>query len=192
MRCVVALIITTSREPSRRARSFVNDLVRVIPESLKFNRGKATYKDLALLVKRHNSRGVLMVMERKGNPSVLAYLTPEGTQASLKTRYMILIRSLKLLREIPEAQIPFNVAGLLVDAGKIPQGLPHDVCDALIEIFNPNLFPERNTPTEALELVITGNEDGVNVSFYCTTTGRPCGPTFKVLKVIKTEESKIE
>lgn len=188
MRCVVALIITTSREPSRRTRSFVNDLVRVVPNSFKFNRGKATYKDLALLVKRRNSRGVLIVMERKGNPSALAYLTPEGIQTSLKRRYVILISSLKLLREIPESQTPFNVSGLLLNVSKIPQGLPRDVCDALIEIFNPNLHLEGSTSTEVLELIIAGDENSVNVSFYCTSTGRPCGPAFNVLKIIKVEK----
>ncbi|MEM0014061.1 MAG: hypothetical protein QXS42_07345 [Zestosphaera sp.] len=187
---MATLIITTSREPSRRTRSFVNDLVRVVPNSLRFNRGKATYKDLALLVKRQNSRGVLMVMERKGNPSALKYLIPGSGQASLKTRYVVLIRSLKLLREVHEAQTPFNVDKLLLNASRTTlQGLLHEVYEVFTEIFNPELTSERVASTEAIELIIAGNGDDVNVSFYCTSTGRPCGPMFRVLKVIKADES---
>lgn len=183
------LIITTSREPSRRTRTLVNELRRVIPNTIKFNRGKATYKDLALLTKRYNSQGILIILEMKGNPSMLMYLVPmEGYNALMK-RYLITLKSVKLLREMQGAQMPYNVKELLLNASKVPHGLPQEVGEVITEIFKPALTLSGNDPASSLELVITGCEDSAEVSFYCVLTGRPCGPLLTISKVVRVEES---
>lgn len=177
-----SLIITTSREPSRRTRSFVNDLIRVVPNSIKFNRGKATYADLAVIAKRSSSHGILMILEKKGNPSALAYLVPENT-ANLVRKYLLLISSLKLLREVKDHQIPYNIKRLVFNFSKLPQGFPQKVCEVLIEIFRPTLVQVSEELHEVIELRVIGGEDYASVLFYCSSTGRICGPTFNVTKV---------
>ncbi len=181
------LIITTSREPSRRTRSLVNELKIVIPNAIKFNRGKATYRDLALLTKRYNSQGVLIILEMKGNPSTLMYLVPAEGYNALMKRYLITLKSVKLLRETRGAQMPYSVKELLLDASKVPHGLPQEVGEAITEIFKPALTSSVDDPAGSLELVITGCEDGAKVSFYCVLTGRPCGPLLTISKVVKVE-----
>ncbi len=177
-----SLIITTSREPSRRTRSFVNDLVKVVPNSIRFNRGKATYEDLATIAKRYSSRGVLMILEKKGNPSALAYLIPESI-TSLTRRYVVLISSLRLLREIKDHQTPYNVRKLVLNFSKVPQGFPQRVCEALIEIFAPTLVQAPEESPDVVELKVAGDENSVFVTFYCSSTGRICGPAFSVLRI---------
>ncbi|MEM3923121.1 MAG: hypothetical protein QXZ48_02360 [Zestosphaera sp.] len=178
-----SLLITTSREPSRRTRSFVNDLVRVVPNSIKFNRGKATYEDLAAITKHYSSHGVLMVLEKKGNPSALTYLVP-GDTTNLVKKYLMLMSSLKLLREIRGHQIPYNVKKLVLNFSRVPQGFPQRVCEVLIEIFRPALIHESTEPTEAIELEVTGNENIASIAFYCSSTGRACGPAFNITKIL--------
>ncbi len=176
-----SLLITTSREPSRRTRSFVNDLVKVIPNSIKFNRGKATYKDLATIMRLHSSYGALMVLERKGNPSALAYMILRNTK-DLTRKYLILISSLKLLREIKGHQIPYNVKKLALNFSKVPQGFPQRVCEVLIEVFRPVLVEESEGLADAVVLEVSGDENMASVVFYCSSTGRACGPAFNVVK----------
>ncbi|MEO3993789.1 MAG: hypothetical protein QN229_05765 [Desulfurococcaceae archaeon TW002] len=177
-----SLLITTSREPSRRTRSFVNDLIKVIPNSIKLNRGKATYEDIAAIAKRYFSYGVLIVLEKKGNPSALAYLVPAST-ASLTRKYLVLISSLKLLREIRDHQIPYNMRKLVLNFNRVPQGFPQRVCEVLIEIFRPALVQESVEFPEIVELKVSGDENSVSVAFYCFSTGRACGPAFNVTKI---------
>jgi len=176
-----SLLITTSREPSRRTRSFVNDLVKVIPNSIKFNRGKATYEDLTTVMRLHSSYGVLMVLERKGNPSALAYLVLGGAK-DLVRKYLVLISSLKLLREIRGHQIPYNVRKLALNFSKVPQGFPQRVCEVLVEVFRPVLVEESEGLSDAIELEVTGDENAASIAFYCSNTGRVCGPAFNVVK----------
>lgn len=184
-----SLLVTTSREPSRRTRSFVNDLTRVVPNSVKFNRGKATYEDLATVAKRYSSHGVLMVLERKGNPSALAYLVP-GNTTNLIRKYLVLISSLKLLREIRGHQTPYNVGKLILNFSRVPQGFPQRVCEVLIEIFRPTLVQETIELPEAVELEVTGSENIAFATFYCSSTGRACGPAFSVTKIYYSATSK--
>lgn len=184
-----SLLVTTSREPSRRTRSFVNDLIKVVPDSIRFNRGKATYEDLAAIVKHRFSRGVLMVLERKGNPSALAYLVP-GDATDLIRKYLVLISSLKLHREIKDHQTPYNVGRLVLNFSRVPQGFPQRVCEVLVEIFRPMLVQESVEFPEAVELEVTGSESSASVAFYCSSTGRACGPTFSVTRIYYSSTSK--
>ncbi len=177
-----SLLITTSREPSRRTRSFVNDLTKVIPNSIKLNRGKATYEDIAAVARRYSSYGVLMILEKKGNPSALTYLVPRGTE-SLTRKYLVLMSSLKLLREIREHQIPYNMRKLVLNFSRVPQGFPQRVCEVLIEIFKPTLIEESTELPEVVELKVSGDENSVSVAFYSPSTGRACGPAFNITRI---------
>ena len=176
------LIITTSREPSRRTRSFLKDLVQTIPASIKFNRGKATLQDLASIARRRGAYGVLIVLERKANPSALLYTepTPEG----LERKVLLKIWSVSLIREIPDCQRPIGIDKLILNTRSVPEeGLAGEAADALALIFRPILTDKEIL--DAVEMIVGEGEKGVKISFICTSTGRPCGPRFTVLKVVR-------
>ncbi len=178
------LIITTSREPSRRTRSFIKDLVKAIPNSLKLNRGKATYEDLARIALNKNAYGVLMTLEMKGNPSALSFWSLNRETNTLVKRVLIQIKSVKLLREIPGSQQPFNVRFLRIPSLNVGSGLPYETLNALIEIFKPEISDEGN-PIGSIDLIVGGDSKEASVLFLCSSTGRPCGPQFKVVKVVR-------
>lgn len=180
------LIITTSREPSRRSRSFIKDLARVIPNSLKLNRGKATYEDLARIAINKNAYGVLMTLEMKGNPSALSFWSLNRDSNTLVKRILIQIKSVKLLREIPSSQQPLNIKFLRVSSPNVGSGLPYETLNALIEILKPKITAdlEENT-VNSVDLIVGGDSKEASVLFLCSSTGRPCGPQFKVVKVVR-------
>ncbi len=65
------VLITTSRRPSPRTRSFIKDLVSLIPGAMKINRGHLTMEELTLLALSKGCDRLVVVGERKGNPSII-------------------------------------------------------------------------------------------------------------------------
>jgi U3 small nucleolar ribonucleoprotein protein IMP4 len=174
------LLVTTSREPSRRTRSFVKDLVPAIPHAVRVNRGKATYSELAVRATSLGAYGVLIVLERKGNPSALLYAEPEGLQ--LRKLFLLKISGVSLLREIPSSQHPYGLRELVLVPQTVPKGLPEVVSGYLVESLKPRLVEKPEG--RCVELKVLGGGDSTLVSFICTTTDRECGPRFTVTKVV--------
>jgi len=174
------LIITTSREPSRRTRSFVKELTLAVPHSIKFNRGKSTLIDLKNIAVSKNAYGLLMIYEIKANPSALVYYRVSDVE--LKRIYLLKIASVRLGREIREYQKPLGIKSLVMSPVNLGSGLPILAAEAIVEIFKPSLY-QGDPPLRAVEVVLVGNSNGMDVSFICTSSERPCGPSFKVMSV---------
>jgi len=179
----MSLIITTSREPSRRTRSFVKDLITTIPNTVRVNRGKSTLSDLRNVMISHRARGVLIIYERRGNPSALTYFTDVNGKL---TRVLLLkITSIKLSREISGYQKPVNVSRLVINEDEVPNGLPSEVANAFVTIFNTQLVSGGVKYYDAVEVKLVGESNHVKVSFICVGSGRVCGPQLGVSKVVK-------
>lgn len=75
------MLITTSRKPSKRTRSFCQYLTRVF-DSEYFNRGKMSMHDIFL--KLHNSKYlyILVVYELNGNPSKMTFFNKESKECA--------------------------------------------------------------------------------------------------------------
>jgi len=67
----VEVILTSSRDPSTRVRSFLNGLEFMIPSSLKINRGRRSISGVIEASNILGARLLLVVSSRKGNPSKL-------------------------------------------------------------------------------------------------------------------------
>lgn len=68
------MLITTSRKPSQRTRSFGRALERVLP-SRYLNRGKMSLREVFLKAKELDFDSLIVISERKGNPSRLDFFT---------------------------------------------------------------------------------------------------------------------
>jgi U3 small nucleolar ribonucleoprotein protein IMP4 len=87
------LLITTSRRPSKRTRSFIKDLALIFG-GVKFNRGKYSLEEL--IARLGDEDRLVVVDTKKGNPSRMRIY---GKHGLLKT---YLIRKVKLLREFKD------------------------------------------------------------------------------------------
>jgi len=91
------ILITTSRKPGRRTRSFCKDLQRALPHSKYVNRGKGSVWDIVELAFRQGFLRVLIVGETKGNPSLI-----RSIEVFREPRWglQIYISGVKLCREV--------------------------------------------------------------------------------------------
>lgn len=179
------VIITTSRSPSRRTRSLVKDLALVIPKSIKVNRGKTTLEDLRTLMLSYRVNGVIVVYERKGNPSALLYYV--GRDNELKRRFLIKLRSVKLRREIAGSQKPINVSCLTIDQDTMLS----ELLEVFTEIFNIADYESGKlfNSLECIKAEFKPCLDGqyINLRFICLGSNRICGPLLTIEKVIRYE-----
>lgn len=178
------LILTTSRRTHRRIRSFLKDLAQAIPHAHRINRGHTSIPELASLAQRIRAYGVAIVLGQKANPSGIRFYKLVGSD--LVKTYTIRITSVKLLRETPDSQRPLNTNRLVMRIGEAPETLSEKVLSALINTFRPVIIDTEPEPTD-VELVVAGEGEEALVTFLCGGTGRPCGPTFKVFKVVEYE-----
>ena len=174
------LIITSSREPSRRTRSFIKDLVKAIPNSLRFNRGKATLDDLASIARRNEAHAVMIILEKKGNPSAIVHYEP--AEEGLVKKALMKITGVKLLREIRGGQTPYNIKTIVLNPQKINEEMQLKVANFLAALLKTAPKPP-DLLTPAIEVSVGSGEEPT-VRFICLQTQRICGPQFKVLKVI--------
>lgn len=174
------LLITTSREPSRRTRSFVKDLSGALPHSVRVARGKATYAELAAKASSLGAYGVLVVLERRGNPSALSFVRLEGLE--LRRELLLKLGGVSLLRELPGSQLPLGMRELVMVPASLPKGFPETVATYLLECLRPRVVGRAEG--RVVELKVLGGEGGALVTFICATSERECGPRFKVVRVV--------
>lgn len=99
------ILITTTRRPSRRTRSFVRDLYHVIPASKRINRGKMSMEDLNELAIREGMDRVIVVGTKRGNPSFLAFYEPSPSY--LKPLSILKLDGVSLRREVCDKRAPY-------------------------------------------------------------------------------------
>lgn len=75
------MLITTSRKPSKRTRSFCQYLTRIF-DSEYFNRGKMSMRDVFLKLHNSNDKYILIIHELNGNPSKMTFFDDESNKCA--------------------------------------------------------------------------------------------------------------
>jgi U3 small nucleolar ribonucleoprotein protein IMP4 len=71
------MLITTSRKPSQRTRTFARSLERVLNAKY-INRGKMSLRDVLIKLNNLNFNRIIIISEMKGNPSRMEVLNSSG------------------------------------------------------------------------------------------------------------------
>ncbi len=126
-----------------------------------------------------------MVLEKNANPSALVFYVP--SELTIVRKLMLRIKSVRLGRETKDYQKPLGMRELVINLTGISEGLISDVANAIVTIFKPRIY-DNEAPLRSVEVILSGGEKEVEVNFICTSSNRPCGPSFKVFKVIDFEK----
>lgn len=179
------IIVTTSHRPTQRVRSFVKDLASVLPYAVKVNRGKASLTDLYYDAMALGAKRVVIVGVKKGNPGVIRVYAPrEPPEIGLDEIAVISLSGVKLRREHPGSQKTFNTRSLGIDIRGVGNEIVKRVADTLVRAFLAKLvvFDEDAEKVDVL-MKLHVRERELVMTFICSTTGRICGPTLRVIAV---------
>ncbi len=96
---MMRIVVSTCREPSRRIRSFSNELAKALPEAIRVNRGKFPLKELARIALDFGAYALILIGSFKGNPGKIVIYRIEELRY-YKIPPTIYIKGVKLLREM--------------------------------------------------------------------------------------------
>ncbi|MHA2314273.1 MAG: Brix domain-containing protein [Candidatus Hermodarchaeia archaeon] len=127
------IAIGTTRKPTQRIRSFIKEIARVIPGSIRFTRGKQSFGEFCDTAQNLGSTRILLVGAYHGNPGRLGFLEFNGESWEFQPP-TIIIKTASLLREsktkpttgiknlyvIPDSSSDQNKAKLLASALDVP------------------------------------------------------------------------
>jgi len=179
------IIVTTSHRPTQRVRSFVKDLASVLPYAVKVNRGKASLLDLYYDAMAVGAKRIVVVGAKKGNPGIVRVYAPrEPPEIGLEEIAVISLSGVKLRREHQEAQKTFNTRSLGIDVRGIGDEIVRRIADTLVRAFLAKLvvFDEDVEKVDVLAKLRIEEKELVT-TFICSTTGRVCGPTLRIIAV---------
>jgi len=134
------ILITSSRRPSRRTRTFLKDLALLF-NAYRFNRGKSSISDL--LSKLKDDEKLIIIDTKKGNPSRIRVYFKNGIMKNY------IIRKVKLFREIKQIDILSNLP--------LPLLIKDDFSKEFAFIFNLNTDVSKSKLHLELDKIDKGN-----------------------------------
>ncbi len=175
-------IITTSREPSRRTRSFIKDLACLAPWLVRLTRGKLTFQELVEHALGEGAATLAIVCERKANPSLIRiYDLTQPLQDGLPIHaYTIFLKGITLSREKGRRTSDLKVREAVVDAEPPRTSEERDVILSLLKLFGARPAIEEREEEGVLRIIVRYMARGAVIEFQDTSTGRLVGPVIRI------------
>ncbi|MCS7128037.1 MAG: hypothetical protein N3E36_02035 [Sulfolobales archaeon] len=174
------IVFTTSRKPSRRTRSLLNELIHCIPNSFKLNRGKKSLVELIHELISLTAEYFAVILEYKGNPRRIAFYKLHHELRGPKPLFSITIEGVKLYREIKGRVLEKHPPSeLLIDA----YGCETDECFKLADLLMEVLGAKMHSARSNIRLVLSNKDVGLIEASFINTSGEVVGPVIKVSKV---------
>ena len=174
-------LITTSRRPTRRTRSFCKDLQQALPRAIKINRGKMSLSDVALKAIELGANRVILISVYKGNPGRIRFFSA-SSRSFYELPPTINIAGVKLLREFPRAK-SMNPSSLFI----LPQaGSSSEVvlfAEALSAALNAEVVSSEllnNLTSNSAILRLVPKSNGFCRILFTDKFGVPIGPLINV------------
>jgi U3 small nucleolar ribonucleoprotein protein IMP4 len=178
-------VLTTSRKPSQRTRSFIRDLVRVIPWSFHFTRGSCSLKDLANELAVLGIIRLLIVHEKKGNPSLVKFYKLDEGQL-MERDYRLRIKGISLAREQRRGRSVFTAESKLQVLNQSKSDFGEQLYTMLSLFFN--FERKRELPQDAkmkgIAIIFADTkEDLIILDFQQIETKEMIGPRISISDV---------
>lgn len=169
------ILITSSHRPTRNTRRFIKALSKVVPNAVKVNRGKQTFKLLALQAIDINADKILVVRNRKGNPGFI-----DVYKVAVASMELVKICTLRICGySIDEAYKGIHqVETSIIKRGSalLESEFPSDTLECILKAFNISAFQseqrvQRNSICVDIEHFKTRGRMGVEVTFNSCNSG---------------------
>lgn len=181
------ILITTTRRPSRRTRSFVRDLYHVIPASKRRNRGKMSMEDLNESAIKEEADRVIIVGTQSGNPSFLAFYEPSPFR--LKPISLVRLDGVSLRREVTDRRAPHaRRLGIAYSREDLRDGAEILARSFKTPILGQSL-EELRTGDKACEVaLLLSSNKWISGTFYVVRSVEEIGPRMRISEIREYDE----
>ncbi len=164
------ILVSTSRRPSTRTRSFVKELLDVIPLSFQVTRGKKSIEELIDIAVLKGCRRLLIVESKDGNPAILSFMHVDKKEWKW---IGIMYVTVSLRREI---RITHEIDKFDDDVPLLIKGEKNDFFD-----FTKEMFACKNYVENLEYPIILCNEGSINFLRH-DISSELLGPKINVFK----------
>lgn len=178
-------VITTSRKPGQRTRSFIRDLIWVIPWSFHFTRGSCSLNDLADEMTILGINRSIIIHEKKGNPSFVKFYKLEDEKL-IERDYRIRLRGISLARELKRGRSKFTSESKLKVINKCQSDFGEQLYTMLAIFFNFERMRELPHDENMKGIAINfsdSKEEMITLDFMQIETKEMIGPRITVTDV---------
>ena len=179
------ILITTSRRPTRRIRTFCNDLARCIPNSIRINRGKLSREGIAEKALELEADRVIIIDRWKGGPGKIEFFKVDEGLTGVPP--LIYIRGIKLQREMgfPKSR-PFHSLAITAVYTKGEEEIPK-LAGAFSEFFKAPITTLEGPLMQSYQVFMHVSRDAserIRITFFKLPENREIGPRIIVSHVI--------
>ena len=169
-------LITTSHRPSQRTRSFVKDLSQILPFSTTITRGKKTIEELVLEAYRRGHRYIMIVCEKRGNPSLIRIYQVDTTRPvpGPQQYASLILAGITLSRENPDAIRTYGAEKVYVDTNRCSSDRCFRIADLLLEAYKEHHSEKADIIYRLLD------KGSITVLQAVNRIGRYTGPTIRI------------
>ncbi len=172
-------MITTSRRPTRRTRSFCKDLQVALPNAIRVNRGKMSLSDVALRALELGADRIILVSVYKGNPGRIRFFKVSSSEF-IEIPPTINIAGIKLTREFNKSR-RINAGGIFILCSRDYVMAHRDFIDKLSYALKAKVATDANSiPLTASILRIEASKAGFCTLLFSDVKGVPVGPLIRV------------
>ena len=178
-------MLTTSRNPSHRTRSFARDMVRVIPWCFHFTRGSCSLKDLAEELTNLGINRLLILHEKKGNPSLIKFYKLVDEQLEERD-YRVRIKGISLGRELKRERSVFTSESKFSVINQSKSDFGEQLYNMLSLFFEFERVRElpRDPKFKGIAILYSDTNDGqINLEFQQIETKKMIGPRITISDV---------
>jgi len=176
------IVITSSHRPSRRVRSFINDLAGAIARAARINRGKKSLEELEGLMRLKGYRILIVVNTWKANPGRVDIYVRRG-KGLVRVGYLV-VRHVKLSRE---QNVPgCGMRAPRIDSSRCTSQLCRDVEGILEAVL---VVEEGGAGGSVGGDVVHIESKGDIVYIWFSKDGKICGPRIGVRSAFRASEA---
>jgi len=172
------ILITSSRDPSQRTRTFINEISSVLPNSIKITRGKLSLEDLNYIILKYNIEELIIIGEFKGNPGRIEIYIPNKNYDRPKKSFEMIINGVTLRKELGINE-KIKVKGVVIKKLNEYNEIDLKYIEFLSKIFKIPLSNENLKDNEAY-LLVKFNLPMLDISVF-NNKGKNIGPNFRLI-----------
>lgn len=174
------ILLTTSRNPTSRIRTFCNDLTRVIPNIVRLNRGKMNIGEVAEKALEYGADRVFIVDRWQGGPGKIEFFHV-GTWGLVPVPPILYVAGIRLQREF--APVKLKPAHSLAITQSVKNS--KEIADSLSEFFSvPVLLEKEALPQYQVAMYISHDATKrVQITFMLLPRKVEIGPRITMRRV---------
>lgn len=178
------ILLTTSRNPTPRIRTFCNDLAKVIPDVVKVNRGKLSMDGVAEKTLELGADKVIIVDRWHGGPGKIGFFQV-GASGLMGFSPALFVAGIRLQREFGHIRLkPTRSLAITTPSKRDEQTVK--VATSLSRFFNVPIFSVDEKPSEyTMKMQVSYNtERRIQITFVHTPQNVEVGPRITLSHIV--------